>query len=230
LRRQAAQRRRALLFELLCQLFYFNICCFTLPFDFFALGNITKHDDGAVWFSILHDGRARVLNRDCRTVGMPEHLIVNPMHFAVRQCRVHRALRTWVGRAVGMRMMMNFVGLSSQDFINLPTQNLVSRRIAEGCVAFCVESVNPLPGRIQIYPKWQEYLREYQPPTLIVWGKNDEIFPAAGAEPYKRDLTDLEYYLIDTGHFALETHGQEIADLMRDFLNRKVDSSSLAAN
>ncbi len=81
-----------------------------------------------------------------------------------------------------------------------------------------------------LYPQWQEYLREHQPPTLIAWGKNDEIFPAAGAEPYKRDLKDLEFHLIDTGHFALETHGREIADLMRDFLNRKVDGSPLAAN
>ncbi|MFQ5549572.1 MAG: alpha/beta fold hydrolase [Woeseia sp.] len=72
------------------------------------------------------------------------------------------------------------------------------------------------------YPAWQAYLRDYQPPTLIVWGEHDEIFPAAGAAPYKRDLEDLEYHLLDTGHFALETHGQEIADLMRDFLNRKV--------
>ena len=81
-----------------------------------------------------------------------------------------------------------------------------------------------------LYPAWQGYLRTYQPPTLIVWGQNDEIFPAAGAEPYKRDLADLEYHLIDTGHFALETHGQEIADLMRDFLNRKVSTTPLAAN
>ena len=81
-----------------------------------------------------------------------------------------------------------------------------------------------------LYPDWQEYFRDNQPPTLIVWGKNDEIFPAAGAEPYKRDLTDLEYHLIDTGHFALETHGQEIADLMRDFLSRKVGNAPLAAN
>lgn len=81
-----------------------------------------------------------------------------------------------------------------------------------------------------LYPAWQAYLREYQPPTLIVWGKNDEIFPAAGAEPYKRDLKDLEYHLIDTGHFALETHGQEIADLMRDFLNRKLVNTPVAAN
>ena len=49
-----------------------------------------------------------------------------------------------------------------------------------------------------LYPEWQEYLRKHQPPTLIVWGKHDEIFPAAGAEPYKRDLKNLEYHLIDT--------------------------------
>jgi pimeloyl-ACP methyl ester carboxylesterase len=73
-----------------------------------------------------------------------------------------------------------------------------------------------------LYPEWQAYFREHQPPTLIVWGRNDEIFPAVGAEPYKRDLENLEYHLIDTGHFALETHGDEIAELMRDFLNRKV--------
>ena len=81
-----------------------------------------------------------------------------------------------------------------------------------------------------LYPKWQQYLRDHQPPTLIVWGKNDEIFPAAGAEPYKRDLIDLEYHLLDTGHFALETHHKEIADLMRDFLDRKVGTNPLASN
>jgi pimeloyl-ACP methyl ester carboxylesterase len=80
-----------------------------------------------------------------------------------------------------------------------------------------------------LYPAWQEYLRDQQPPTLIVWGEHDEIFPAAGAEPYKRDLENLEYHLLDTGHFALETHGQEIADLMRDFLIRQL-KSPLAAN
>ncbi len=74
-----------------------------------------------------------------------------------------------------------------------------------------------------LYPAWQEYLRDQQPPTLIVWGEHDEIFPAAGAEPYKRDLENLEYHLLNTGHFALETHGQEIADLMRGFLNRQLN-------
>jgi len=73
-----------------------------------------------------------------------------------------------------------------------------------------------------LYPKWQAYFREYQPPTLIVWGKNDPIFPAAGAEPYKRDLKNLDYHLLDTGHFALEEDGNVIAGLMREFLRKNV--------
>lgn len=69
-----------------------------------------------------------------------------------------------------------------------------------------------------LYPKWQEYFRKHQPPVLIVWGKHDQIFPPAGAEPYKRDLKTIEYHLLDAGHFALETNGAEIAKLMRNFL------------
>ena len=74
-----------------------------------------------------------------------------------------------------------------------------------------------------LYPAWQEYLRTRQPPTLIVWGKNDFIFPAEGAHPYKRDLNELEFHLLDTGHFALEEKGGEIAELIRSFLGRSVE-------
>ncbi|VTR96839.1 alpha beta hydrolase fold protein : Alpha/beta hydrolase fold protein OS=Planctomyces limnophilus (strain ATCC 43296 / DSM 3776 / IFAM 1008 / 290) GN=Plim_2664 PE=4 SV=1: Abhydrolase_6 [Gemmata massiliana] len=74
-----------------------------------------------------------------------------------------------------------------------------------------------------LYPKWQEYFRKHQPPVLIAWGKNDQIFPAAGAEPYKRDLKTLEFHLLDAGHFALETNGSEIAELMRNFLGKHVN-------
>lgn len=72
------------------------------------------------------------------------------------------------------------------------------------------------------YPAWQAYFRKHQPPTLIVWGKNDYIFPAEGAHPYKRDLKNLEFHLLDTGHFALEEDGQVIADTIRRFLNQQV--------
>jgi pimeloyl-ACP methyl ester carboxylesterase len=76
-----------------------------------------------------------------------------------------------------------------------------------------------------LYPEWQEYLRANQPPTLIVWGKSDHIFPAEGAYPYRRDLNDVEFHLLDTGHFALEEDGPTIAGLIRDFLNRSVARS-----
>ena len=77
-----------------------------------------------------------------------------------------------------------------------------------------------------LYPAWQAYFREHQPPTLIVWGDNDEIFPAAGAHPYKRDLENLEFHLIDTGHFALEEDLNEIAGLIRGFLASNVKSGT----
>ncbi len=80
-----------------------------------------------------------------------------------------------------------------------------------------------------LYPQWQAYFREYQPPTLIVWGKNDYIFPAEGATPYERDLKNLELHLLDTGHFALEEDGDLIARLMRDFLEKNVISKKAAA-
>ncbi len=72
-----------------------------------------------------------------------------------------------------------------------------------------------------LYPEWQAYFRKHQPPTLIVWGKNDQIFPADGAEAYKRDLKNIEYHLLDTGHFALEEEGDQIAQLIRGFLAKQ---------
>ena len=70
------------------------------------------------------------------------------------------------------------------------------------------------------YPKWQALFRTHQPPALLMWGKNDHIFPEEGAYPYKRDLANLEFHLLDTGHFALEEYGPQIATQMLNFLDR----------
>ncbi|MEV0687050.1 alpha/beta hydrolase [Nocardia sp. NPDC050378] len=70
------------------------------------------------------------------------------------------------------------------------------------------------------YPEFQKYFAEHRPPTLIAWGAHDEIFGADGARAYLRDLPEAELHLLDAGHFALETHGPEIAALIRDFLGR----------
>ncbi|MBV8402126.1 MAG: alpha/beta hydrolase, partial [Acetobacteraceae bacterium] len=76
-------------------------------------------------------------------------------------------------------------------------------------------------SNVPLYPKFQAFFRERKPPTLIVWGKNDFIFPPEGAAPYARDLKDVETHLLDTGHFALETHGEEIAARIEGFLQQR---------
>jgi len=70
------------------------------------------------------------------------------------------------------------------------------------------------------YPKWQAYLRKYQPPTLIVWGKNDPAFIAAGAKAYLKDVPNAELHLLDSGHFSVEEKPVEIAKYIVDFMNK----------
>jgi len=81
-------------------------------------------------------------------------------------------------------------------------------------------------SNVPLYPQFQAFFRKYQPPTLIVWGKNDFIFPPEGAAPYKRDLVEVETHLLDTGHFALETHGDEIAERIESFLSPRRQASA----
>ncbi len=79
---------------------------------------------------------------------------------------------------------------------------------------------------VALYPDFQRYLRTHRPPLLAVWGGNDRHFLPAGAEAYRRDLPDAEIHLLDTGHFALETHVEEIAALIGEFLPRHLDAST----
>jgi pimeloyl-ACP methyl ester carboxylesterase len=70
------------------------------------------------------------------------------------------------------------------------------------------------------YPEWQNFLRKYQPPTLVVWGKNDPIFGPKGAEAFRRDIPEAEIHLLDTGHFALEEDADAISKYVEDFARR----------
>ncbi len=73
-------------------------------------------------------------------------------------------------------------------------------------------------NNVALYPKFQSYFRQHQPPLLAVWGQNDPFFLPAGAQAFKRDNPNAQVHLFDTGHFALETHGLEIAGAIREFL------------
>lgn len=75
-------------------------------------------------------------------------------------------------------------------------------------------------SNVELYPDFQAYFRKYRPPLLAAWGRYDPAFIPAGAEAYRRDLPDAQIHLLDAGHFALETHAQEVADLMRTFLDK----------
>jgi len=77
-------------------------------------------------------------------------------------------------------------------------------------------------SNVALYPKFQEYFRTKQPPLLGVWGKNDPFFIPPGAEAFKKDIPAAEVHFFQTGHFALETHHQEIAQAIREFLGRKL--------
>lgn len=74
---------------------------------------------------------------------------------------------------------------------------------------------------VAAYPTWQAWLRQHKPPTLVVWGKNDPSFIAAGGEAYKRDLPDAEIHLLDAGHFPWDEKVDEIATLILDFMSRQ---------
>jgi len=74
-------------------------------------------------------------------------------------------------------------------------------------------------SNVKLYPKFQEYFRKWKPPLLAIWGKNDPFFVPAGAEAFQKDLPNAQVELLDTGHFATETHVVEIAAAMKEFLD-----------
>jgi pimeloyl-ACP methyl ester carboxylesterase len=73
-------------------------------------------------------------------------------------------------------------------------------------------------SNIDLYPRFQDYFRTHQPPLLAIWGRNDPFFLPAGAHAFKRDIPAADVRLLDAGHFALETHAEEIAAAIRKFL------------
>jgi pimeloyl-ACP methyl ester carboxylesterase len=74
-------------------------------------------------------------------------------------------------------------------------------------------------SNVALYPTFQNYFRAHKPPFLAAWGKNDPFFLPSGAEAFRRDIPGAMVRFFDTGHFALETHAQEIAEAIRDFVN-----------
>ena len=85
-------------------------------------------------------------------------------------------------------------------------------------------------SNVALYPKFQDYIRSQKPPLLAVWGRNDPFFLPAGAEAFKRDNPNAKVHLLDAGHFALESRGPEIAQIVRDFLARELPRQTSSGN
>lgn len=91
-----------------------------------------------------------------------------------------------------------------------------------------VDVIAGLKENLAWFPRYQAYLRDHRPPTLIVWGPQDGYMPAGSARAYLRDLPDAELHLLDGGHWLLETNLAEVTELTRDFLSRVHDAGAVS--
>ena len=88
-----------------------------------------------------------------------------------------------------------------------------------------VRVIAGLRENVQWFPRYQAYLREQRPPTLLLWGPHDRYMPEASAHAYLRDLPDAEIHLLDAGHWVLETALEECTPLLRSFLDRHLGAT-----
>lgn len=114
-------------------------------------------------------------------------------------------------------------GISDPDAIAPEGYTLDAALLARpGNVEIQLDLFLDYASNVRMYPAFQEYFRKWTPPLLAIWGKNDPYFIPAGAEAFRRDIPNATVEFLDTGHFALETHVDEIATAMRQFLARTV--------
>jgi pimeloyl-ACP methyl ester carboxylesterase len=121
------------------------------------------------------------------------------------------------------------VGMSSSDVVAPESYTLDAALLARpGNVDIQLDLFLDYANNVKLYPKFQEYFRTSKPPLLAIWGKNDLYFIPPGAEAFRRDIPNATVQFLDTGHFALETHLEEIANAMRTFLATNVGQTQTA--
>jgi pimeloyl-ACP methyl ester carboxylesterase len=110
-------------------------------------------------------------------------------------------------------------GVPDQTMVSPDGQNLDNFYLARpGADEIQLDLFGDYRSNVALYPRFQSYFRKHEPPFLAVWGKNDPFFLPAGAEAFKRDMPHVDVRFLDTGHFALETHCDEVASAIREFL------------
>lgn len=127
--------------------------------------------------------------------------------------------------AEGMRREYS-VGMPDSDVVAPESYTLDAALLARpGNVEIQLDLFLDYANNVKLYPKFQEYFRTLKPPLLAIWGKHDLYFIPPGAEAFRRDIPNAAVQFLDTGHFALETHLEEIATAMRGFLAANIGRS-----
>ncbi len=128
-----------------------------------------------------------------------------------------------------LRELLTLEGTKAQYLTGVPDPSLVSPDAyyfdqylldRPGNLAIQLALILDYKNNLTQYDAWHQYFRDAQPPMLITWGRGDELFIVPGAEAYRDDLPEAELHLLDTGHFALETHHAHIAGLIDEFLTK----------
>jgi pimeloyl-ACP methyl ester carboxylesterase len=120
-------------------------------------------------------------------------------------------------------------GVPDQTMVSPDGQNLDNFYLARpGADEIQLDLFGDYKSNVALYPEFQAYFRNHKPPLLAAWGKNDPFFLPPGAEAFKRDIPDADVRFFDTGHFALETHCDEIAAAIRGFLSPNVGPRALS--
>ena len=124
-----------------------------------------------------------------------------------------------IGKATALRLARDFSGLAlvARNEAHLQETAQQAKSVGAESLVLPLDLIGDYKSNVELYPKFQEFFRQYQPPTLAVWGKNDPFFIPAGAEAFRRDIPGAQVKMLDTGHFALETHVVEIAAEMKKF-------------
>jgi pimeloyl-ACP methyl ester carboxylesterase len=144
--------------------------------------------------------------------------------WANRTKETETAVRQFLLSPEGIRKLYTG-GARHPESIPPDTWNLDVARMNQPCNdRVQLDLLHDYPSNMARYPEWQAYLREWQPPALVVWGKNDPFFGPEGAFAFKRDLKNVEVCMLDTGHFALEEDCEEIAWAIRRFMRKNVGS------
>jgi len=114
-------------------------------------------------------------------------------------------------------------GVKDVSLVAPESYQLASAAIERNGVEAQMDLLLDYGDNIKQYAQLHAFFRHYQPPTLAIWGENDPFFIPAGAEAFKRDNANVEVRFLDTGHFAIETHGREITAAMLEFLDRRIE-------